>query len=203
MKITKSYLKQVIKEEYNRIVEEEGGAPEEAPQQEPSGKQVANFQVEYSAELGGSAQDNIPATSGPFRNPQTPPVFLAKIKRLPMRDEVAQMDLPQVVYYLYKQPEKPGKYRNKEGRPSVEAYAQNSVKGGGFFSARDMKGWMLVGVEATPEELQKAVDSVVREISLKTTPPTAQQLSASTALKYSPRASDQRAYKIMGGGKFY
>jgi hypothetical protein len=193
MKITKDYLKQVIKEELNRIREEE----------EPAVKKVANFEVEYSSELGGSAQDDIPGTSGPFRNPQMPPVFLAKIKRVPLRDEVAGEDLPQVVYYLYKQPEKPGKYKNKEGRPSVEAYAENSVKGAGFFGKRDMKGWMLVGVEATPEELIKAVDTVAKEISLKTTPQTAQQIAKSSALRYSPRASDQKAYKHMSGLKNY
>jgi hypothetical protein len=203
MKITKSTLKHIILEEYSRMVEEEGGVPEEAPPQEPAGKQVANFEVEYSAELGGSAEENPSGATGPFKNPQMPPAFLARIKRLPMRDEVAGIDLPQEVYYIYKVPQKPGKYKNKEGKPVLEAYHEKSQKGTGFFEPRGMKEYVTVKPDASPEELQKAVDSVVKEISLKTTPRTAQQIAASAALRYSPRASDQRAYKIMSGNKFY
>lgn len=194
MKITKSYLKQVIKEEITRIVEEE----------DSGGKQVANFQVEYSAELGGSAQEDAGwGGSGPFKNPTRPPVFLAKITRVPMKDEMAGVDLPQIVFQIYKVPQKPGKYKNKEGRPTIEAYHENSTKGTDFFAVRDMKGFKLVSPEATPEELQKAVDTVTSEISLKTTPRTAQQIVQSAALRFSPRASDQRAYKVMSGGNPY
>lgn len=190
MKITKSYLKQIIKEEISRIYEEETGGD----------KQVANFEVEYSPELGGSAQEQRSDTSGPLRIPENPPVFLAKITRIPMKDEVSGLDLPQTVYQIYKVAQKPGKYKNKEGRPAIEAYHDKSQKGVDWFTAMNMKGWMLVKPEATPEELQQAVDTVTKEISLKTTPRTAKELAARAAMRFSPRSSDQRAYKASGGG---
>jgi hypothetical protein len=176
MKITKSYLKQVIKEEITRLGEEEGGVAEK----------VGNYQIEFSSQFGGSVSDTeVPQGAKPDASMAAePPAFVAKIST----PEGSEHKL--ATYYIYRIHKKPSRF-NKNPIPHLEAYHESSQRRG-FFEVREMKNWASLKPDAPPEQIKQQARSVGKEISLKTTPRTDQQIAQSAADRYKPQSWAQR-----------